>query len=78
MRIMVHVPLSVLIMAAAPGDGGTFRGGRRQKKAPLFFFSEERYSAQCCLETSNQTSVAGPQKCADGFSFSKTAEKLED
>lgn len=73
MRIMVHVPLSVLIMAAAPGDGGTFRGGSRQKKLPLFF-PEERYSAQRCLETSNQTSVAGPQKCADGFSFYKTAE----
>lgn len=41
---------------------------------PPFFFSEERYSAQCCLDAPNQTSVAGTQKCADGFSFYKMAE----
>lgn len=50
MGIMVRVPVSVLIMAAAPGDSGASRG---VQTAP---YSKERSSAQPCLDASYQTS----------------------
>lgn len=46
------------------------------KKLPVL--SKESYSALACLDTSDQTTVAGTQKCTDGFSLYKNGRKLED
>ena len=53
MGIMVRVPVSVLIMASAPGDSGASRRGASTQTAP---HSEERGSAQPCLDAFDQTS----------------------
>lgn len=60
--------MSVLIMAHSKEAA--------DKKLPVL--SKESYSALACLDTSDQTTVAGTQKCTDGFSLYKNGRKLED
>lgn len=52
MGIMVCVPVSVLIMAAAPGE----RGASRRVAANTSPYSKEGHSTQSCLNASDQTS----------------------
>lgn len=51
MGIMVRVPVSVLIMAAAPADSGAFRRGAHKQR-----LARKRCSAEPRLGASDQTS----------------------